>query len=165
MDDLRLPDKFEGPRLKIERAKRHLQTIGSLIVEYEALDPFPISYELNPDRTLYECRFTERLPPPSKFGIMIGEFVYQLRSALDHVIYELSVPNFPNTVPERKKAERVPQFPLSLDDQTEGGRIPFQSRHLKYVAAPVIKLVSAFQPYSYGDNYVNPHPLAVLEAR
>jgi len=164
MSDLRLPDKFEGPRLKIERAERHLHAIDRLISKYQACEPYVIAYKLNADETMYEGRVIERFKPFLAFGILIGEFVYQLRSTLDHIVYEFSVPNFPATVPELRKAERVPQFPLFLSDPTDGGQTAFPDNYLKFVAPPVVELVKAYQPYTHSGNDTNPHPLAVLEA-
>ena len=164
MSDLRLPDEFEGPGLKITRAQRHLNAVNRLISKYQALNPYVIAYELNADKTLYEGRVIERLKPFPAFGILIGEFVYQLRSALDHIIYEFSAPNFPDTVPELRKAERVPEFPIFMTDPTAGGIKDFPIGHLKFVAQPVIDLVKAYQPYVHEGDYTYPHPLAVLEA-
>lgn len=161
--DLKLPDRFGGPQLKLARASRHLRALDRLVAHYESLSPYVMEYRLNTDRSVYEGRMIEQVKPLPDFGIVIGEIVYQLRSALDHVIYEFSVPNFPETVPELRKAERVPQFPLFLDDPTDGGKKPFDDRHLRFVAPPVLQLVGSYQPYlRWPGEQV--HPLAVLEA-
>lgn len=164
MIDLRLPEKFKGPRLKIERAKFHLDEIEALLAEYQALSPYRTVFKLNPEKTFYECRMTEFIPPLPAFGVVIGEFAYQLRSALDNLIYEFSVPNFGPTVPKQQEAERVPQFPLLTSDLRKIPGSPFTHGFLKYVAPAVSELVGSFQPYAHPQPPTKPYALTVIEA-
>lgn len=45
-----------------------------------------MDYQLTPDGTFCEGRLVAKFPPFLDFGVEIGELVYQLRSALGHVI-------------------------------------------------------------------------------
>src|SRR5689334_16894336 len=96
---------LEGPFLMLKRAKNHLETLDKYLVEFDALNPHRVTSQLNSDKTFHECRLIAQFPPFLDFWLAIGEFCYQVRSALDQIAYSLCV--FPATLSpiERAKAE------------------------------------------------------------
>jgi hypothetical protein len=78
-------------RLKIDRAYHHLETLEGKVRIFFERDPYPIRYEFNVDRT--ECRLyisIAKALPEQAWGLIIGDCVHNARSALDHLVWELS---------------------------------------------------------------------------
>src|SRR5260370_1702342 len=81
---------LDGVRAKIIRAEEHLAPIKTIIES--GLDKGHVISERDPDVTT--CRFTLKLPAPDlQLSIMIGECVHNLRSALDHIVWQLVLVN------------------------------------------------------------------------
>ena len=82
-------DPLEGCRAKVERAKEHLYAIFH---EHEAFfedNPFGFASYNNPaaGETIYLARISRQ--PPTRWGVIAGEIVHQLRSALDLLAWQL----------------------------------------------------------------------------
>ncbi|SDB31162.1 hypothetical protein [Bauldia litoralis] len=84
---------FEGPRLKIERAKRHIEELESRIKSFRDLNPYSLVRETDPDTgdNVYRVRIKEVIP--CDFSVIIGDAVHNLRSALDQVVCDLVAAN------------------------------------------------------------------------
>lgn len=83
------PNVLIGPRLKVERANRHIDEIFSVTtplckdwytfrVEADVLPP-------NAKPSSFTLRYRPTQPIPEKIGLIIGDAVHNLRSALDHL--------------------------------------------------------------------------------
>lgn len=81
---------LDSASLKIVRASEHLQEIKKVV---GSLASTPNSYELVEDGSGKE-KIHFLIQPPSQITILAGEIVYQLRSALDHLAFELVRLNF-----------------------------------------------------------------------
>lgn len=154
---------LEGPIFKLKRAQKHLETIDDYLARYDGLNPTSMVCRLNADKTFYECTLQSLTPPFLDFGIAIGEFSYQVRSALDHIIYALA--EFPDSLSERERdrAERSTSFPISLVPNDT-----FIDSQLRYVRglirSDVRKIIDGVQPYTRGDrNQARMDPLALLD--
>jgi hypothetical protein len=83
------PDALLGPRLKVERAYRH---INELISATEPLsrDLYTIRVETNVelvgDRIPYALMYRPTKPVPETLALIIGDAVHNLRAALDHLV-------------------------------------------------------------------------------
>src|ERR1039458_10837106 len=91
----------ESARLKVQRAAVHIETIQQYVFAYTAEQPDLITKE--PDGTK-KLRFTSQ--PPPGIAVLVGEVVYQLRSALDHLAFDLVKRN-PNGAQLRSEERRV----------------------------------------------------------
>jgi hypothetical protein len=74
---------LQSARLKILRASKHIEEIKSCIATYTAGNP----YEVIPQPDGKEI-LTTGTPPP-ELSVIAGEVLYQLRSALDHLAFDL----------------------------------------------------------------------------
>ena len=157
------PHPRQSTRLKIRWAEKHLDTIDSYIPKYKALNPVGVVYDLNADKTFYEGRLNARFPPFLDFGVEIGEFAYQLRSALDNLVYALSSANFPGEFgsTEREQAEKVPFFNISRiqNDSAIRGGIKFVADEIR---EEVFAAIDKHQPYKRGDR-ADFHQLSMLD--
>lgn len=90
--------------------------------------------------------------PPVRFGVILGDVIHNLRSALDHLIWQV-------TLLDGGTPDRNTQFPIIAEGQHEFDteakrRIPDLSPEHRAVVQKV-------QPYHAGDE-ARRHPLAVL---
>lgn len=150
---------LESPLRKIRRAEKHVEAINGYIALWESLDPNSLVINLSADRTLHECRLVAKFPPFHDFGIALGEFAYQLRSALDQIVFALS--DFNNlSKKELEDAESRTSFPILTrrNDNAIQKRLRFVPDRTRERAW---KAVDFAQPYQRGD-LAEQHGLAVL---
>lgn len=81
---------FEGAYLKLERAKQHIRDLEAVCKAY--VDTRPYGYRIHGKadkwaRLTVSVYFTESMP--SGLGVVLGDVVHNLRSALDHAVWEL----------------------------------------------------------------------------
>ncbi len=85
-------DAIEGIRLKLKRACEHLKALDGEMAELTDRTPFQTGPpDINADSTKYAFHLRMREPIPLMWGVILGEAVHDLRSALDHVIYQLTL--------------------------------------------------------------------------
>ena len=155
---MRIRPALGGVRRKLERCKRHLDELDALMYGDKAGRPYRFAYELNADKALYECFIREVDDRFGNVSILIGEICYQLRSALDYIVFDFAAPNFPSLPTQLDRAIRSTYFPILLgpNDSALRGR-------LQYVSQEVFKIVEDLQPYKarHGDPAID--ELWVLE--
>ncbi len=81
------------PRAKVNRAAEHLDALGAELRAFSDRDPHGISADADLDKGRQVLRFREREEPPIKLGLMFGDFIHNLRSALDNLICQLAYLN------------------------------------------------------------------------
>jgi len=108
----------------------------------------PIAGEANPQRTKYVFTIEEVIDWPAlEFGVIIGDCVHCLRSALDQLVWGLA------RVPDSRTA-----FPIC---RTEKEWITDAPSRYWSVPDTYISLINRAQPYHRGDKAAE-HPLALL---
>lgn len=102
---------LEGPLAKLTRAEQQLRVLKD---EVEAIwpprEPWPV--ETEPDRNGLEYRFyLGELPGVEPcWGLLAGEIMFDLRSTLDHLAYQLHVRRYRGSLPDT--VEHIPMFPI-----------------------------------------------------
>lgn len=79
---------FLGARLKIERAKQHIDEAERWVGRIYEINKDVLGLELNPDAEQYVFRHHFGIPD-SSLGVIIGDAVHNLRVALDFVAAEV----------------------------------------------------------------------------
>jgi hypothetical protein len=80
---------FDSARAKIERARKQTDALRTVFEGFYKSKPYSIRQELDPQAG--EKRLVFHADPlPLEWSVIIGEIVHNLRSALDHSIYELT---------------------------------------------------------------------------
>lgn len=144
MSDLKNHAIFEGPLLKIQRAKQHVADLDIHITEYLENDPFVLKVRqgLNPPQRLIYVEASH--PMPTGLSLIIGDAVHNLRTALDHLCFAM--------VGTKTKKPRNVGFPFAKGKQSLGGAIATRQMHL---APPrVQKELHALEPYPGGNKYL-----------
>jgi hypothetical protein len=127
------PPDFSGCWAKVGRANVHLSCLDKRINSFINKGKL---YEFDPLDDLETGQIVIygegiREPPVEEWGVIIGDVVHNLRSALDHLVWQLTLANgnIPSAVIPRGKAGkkwrdiRFPIYTLDLRD-----RYPLQSQ-------------------------------------
>jgi hypothetical protein len=143
--------------LKFERAKEHLHALELDAATWIESEPYRIIDEPDPDPPPYpvsnigvSCRrfrVTRVDPVPKRFSLLIGDCVFNLRAALDHLALSLAKAFTPN-ITDRQIA--TSEFPIFHDEQMFKS---VEERRIGCVAPPARKVIKLLQPYQRGDGY------------
>jgi len=130
---------------KLDRANKHLADMRNELGNYESLNPCEFVREDDPVLIKYRISILE---PSSTIPAMLGDYVHNLRSALDHTAYALA-----------RKPTRQTYFPIFEDRQQAllKRRDPITRRRRRRFNITVntmprdaIKILRAIQPYQRG---------------
>ena len=146
---------LHGFRLKLNRAQAHAEALGSEIQAWFARHPYEVFGEYQPgppELYVFKVRFLEEIP--ASWGIILGDFAHNARSALDHLAYQVVMDG------NGGKHEELTQFPIVVS--------PFDwprqaKRRLKGAADRHIGIIESFQPYQRRDLYGFHSVLAAIE--
>jgi hypothetical protein len=136
---------LEGIRAKIERAIEQLDSLEAEAKTTLERDRVPIVQERNPEG--WNVLRMQPITLPLRWAVIMGEIVHDLRSALDHLIWQLVLTN--KLVPGRAN-----QFPIfsagsalgwAKKDWTQ--RKASWARALQGVHPDDVALIKAIQPY------------------
>jgi hypothetical protein len=138
---------IECIRVKLERAKKHIQELDAELGSFFASNPYPISYKRDPEtrRLIYYVKNTRAVPPI--LSAISGDAIQNIRSSLDYLAVGLfrSIPQNDNASPKRIY---FPIFDSVRQYKSDGrGAIP----HLRRDAA---KLIDAVEPYKGGAGHI-----------
>lgn len=127
-------DVFDGIRLKIARAEKHLHTLKSslrAVIEGDQDTGIEIKIDANDNWEAIANVSGDALVDPL-WPILIGEILYQLRSSLDHVINAVATPTKDTNFPVR-------------DDETSFDNDTF--RQLPGISTMDRTITKLFQPF------------------
>jgi hypothetical protein len=149
---------FYGVELKLARANTHIQTLTDSVVEWAKRSPLSGRAEIADDRCGYWLILEEfkENPPIDYWGLVVGECVHNLRSALDNLCFSAA------------RLQRGPpadptgiQFPIFDDEQSYRKRAAPTLRQLPEAAA---QLLDHFQPFRMPDRQqIEHHALLALQ--
>jgi hypothetical protein len=147
---------IKSAEVKLVRAAKHLRAIKRCITAYSTSKPH---------RIISKAKGKKRLnipkPPPREICILVGEMVYQMRSALDHLAFDLVKQN-PSGKPLPHEWDKHTQFPLYLTIPTHGKpRVPHPlpapynifTGQLPNISMKTFTFIESVQPY-YRNNIV-----------
>jgi hypothetical protein len=145
-----------GAVAKFNHSKQQFDLLRSEIGEFFEQDPMPHHSRGYFDPSGWEWieRFQVRELPPLRFGVTLGDCLHNLRSALDHLICQLTLLDG-GTMADCEQT----QYPIASKSEGQfermaDHRIPKLSRHHR-------AMVKRTQPYRAGEDAAV-HPLFVL---
>jgi hypothetical protein len=156
----RLPSiaQLTSARLKLERARVHLDTLTVEVDRFAASRPYQVIWEDDPGTGEKLLFAVPTLHPDPALGLVLGDLVHNLSAALDHAIYGLSLAHA--EPPRADRARRSLAYPIHLDaDEFERhGR-----RKLRFLPAHLQAVIIADQPFQGPTDTARlNHPLEVL---
>lgn len=142
---------LRSAKVKLIRAAKHLQAIKKCIATYARTKPHKIV-----KKTKGKKKLNVPKSPSLEISLLAGEMVYQMRSALDHLVFDLIKRN-PNVATIDSDWEENCQFPMRV-------RLPKNStpplnkkafeRDLPGIADAPFAFIESVQPY-YGVGATN----------
>jgi hypothetical protein len=127
---------------KIIRAGEHLQALEADVAEYFKSHPAKIMRQEEGSPDEYIGRVIADTPIPMRLQLILGDFLQNLRSSLDYLVWEL-VLAAKNTPGEDN------MFPIcSTPDRFKGA---LGRRRLQGVPARAAAVIECLQPYNCGD--------------
>lgn len=167
------------------RRQRIQKTLSSDAANQLGVDPSQLSgVSCLPDgRFALDAEFVESFrlrfhlknePPTLQWSITIGEIVHNLRSALDHLVFELSRRNQlrlysggsipPNGPISGSNPWRSVSFPILENGGTNDNNWKSVTRSkLKFVKKSLLPKFRSVQPFAYGRKHPEKEPLAQLD--
>jgi len=136
---------FDRPRLKLERAKEHLDALNTELTVFYQRNPYTLVKKVNPKngRQVFGAELSEE--PPVRLGILAGDAVHNMRSALDWLVCELSLLN-------KAKTLKGIEFPIyKVKPSTKWGIERFE-RKIRFLPDEVKQAIKIIQPYHTGDH-------------
>lgn len=82
-----------GIRVKVERAHQHFLTLHDEMTSWDQRQPYRLAEEVRANGAQHIRRLFTTEPIPLEWGVILGEAVHDLRSALDQAVYWLTVDN------------------------------------------------------------------------
>jgi hypothetical protein len=137
---------LDGPRAKLDRANDH---IASLDIEIRAFfdgDDYTIGSHF--DRETEQHVITARIrkqPPLTGWALIAGDALHNLRSSLDHLIYQLAIAG---TCKDPPPDEGWLEFPIFIDEHGDKGYDSKAPRKIQGVPAPAETVIEGVQPFS-----------------
>ena len=144
---------LDGVQAKYNRAKEQFDELGAEMDAFFNKEPKPhfAIGEFDTDTWEWRERFQIREEPPLRFGVILGDSIHNLRSALDHLIWQVTL--LDGGVPDDST-----QFPIASKSEAQFERMA--ARRIPGLSPEHRALVKQAQPYHAGNP--DAHPLAVL---
>jgi hypothetical protein len=101
---------FDGPWARVDRARERRDEASFLWAQYLEREPFEVIVQVE-DNGVGSIRIEMSEQPPATLAIVLGEYFYNLRSALDGAVYDAAIADTGQDPPP--DADRL-QFPVAL---------------------------------------------------
>jgi hypothetical protein len=138
--------ELDGAKLKARRARVHFTALERSVSRF--LDNNPYSHaivskdELEGETKSVEVQQIIRTPVPDSWGLQIGDIATNLRAALDHIAWQLSITS---GIPINSKSDRNHIIFPVLDEQNDW----LFNRATKFMSQKGKQIIESFQPYKH----------------
>jgi len=147
---------IESANLKLVRAQEHIDSIRNISWDYNEREPNVIIK--HPDGS-NELKFIES--PPDTISVLAGECIYQIRSALDHLAFQLVKLNQSGVTLPPDWEEKC-AFPLRVKPPKKAPAFNCFEGTLPGITIQAFTFIESMQPYNRGDANAFLGRLAVL---
>lgn len=154
---------FDGIDKKLERAEVHIQRLSQQITAFTDRQPYSVRVSANADPThgkigrLIAVKNPSCDEPDINLVLLAGEALYQLRSALDHVVHQLVILNGQGHMLPASRRHQFPIFETSQGYQTRARAM------IAGVSAAVAEVIESEQPYNKHKDNPKRDPLWILQ--
>ncbi len=134
--------------LRLERAWEHLQCLKAECRGWLKPRPYRVYGELDPERRNKLIKVEIFRAPPPELGLLIGDCLHNMRSALDNLVYDLAIAH--RGFPLSKSIAKGSQFPIFKDrDQFMG----IGMNQIRGVHPDARVIIESLQPYHRGEKF------------
>ena len=149
------PD-LSGARAKLSRAQHHLDALEAEVSQFLQMNPYTVVEEVKYDARdllgaaaiahIFRVHVHRERP---EWGLLIGDCVHNLRSSLDHLVWQLA----------GGRGNTKTEFPIARDSKWYESNAPKKFPH---VGPDARKIIKSFQPCYRRPNDPEGDPLWVL---
>ena len=146
---------LSGIQGKLDRADEHLKSVDTELAVFRKQHPYDVMIEPNHDRTEYVARVDGVVPVPLPISVLVGDCLYNMRSALDHLVYQLVIDN-------GRTAGFKTAFPIFTDpslfrETTKTGKPTSRSgmKKIEGCSSAAQAIIEGLQPYARLAGKVN----------
>lgn len=145
-----MSDQFSH-ELKLDRASHHLDSLDAKVRERRQREThrYVSHFEGEGGKQIVYIRFVE--PVPAQFRLIIGDCLYNLRSALDNLAYELAVRHHGSS-PLPEWFDRRSEFPIFGDRAMTPDE---RKRKIGCINPRAQTIIKRLQPYNRGDKFAS----------
>jgi len=139
---------LQGVWAKLDRAEEHLKTLVGEVGAFITREPQPFGLSipyLDAETGWHTVYGIVEEKPPERLGVILGDLLHNVRSALDHLVWQLVLLNGG----QPKGGARGNAFPIAL---TPDQWVSAQSQHLAGVDARHREIIEKTQPYKRGSD-------------
>lgn len=133
-------DLAYGPKLKIRRAKQHINELWRSVEEFMQPRPFRIVIKHRPKANEYLIVTKRYRRIPDSWSLMIGDAVHNLWSALDLAIYGMASDRAPDP--------HALMFPFVWEEKNLMGKI--KGAQVEFAGTKVVEYIHWLKPYRDG---------------
>lgn len=146
---------LDGIRAKLDRAHVHLKALQAEIPVFFARDPYEVGMNLDCKAGKCSVHIEVREHPPLAWSVMVGDIVHNLRSALDHLAWQLVL------VSGAEPVIGATQFPIFTSEPGNSNERGKWNRYVAGMADPILEYMREVQPYADRDG-AHEHSLVIL---
>ena len=138
-------DLAYGAKLKIWRAKKHINELWRAVERFMEDRPFRIMVKHRPDAYEYLIVTKRYKPIPDTWSLMIGDAVHNLWSALDLIVYAMASDKAPHP--------HELMFPFVREPESLVGKI--KSTQVNFAGTNVVDYIHTLKPYRDGHKFLS----------
>jgi hypothetical protein len=143
-----------GVRVKVDRAKKHVQGLEAKIAAFLQGHPYALVMEQEPEARDQIYRIRIRKPIPDCWAGMVGDAIHNLRSALDLLAVALVIANGHTN----RGAISETYFPIGADKKF------FSTKKIRRASPAAIRIIERLKPYKGGiDDFWRLHQMDILD--
>ncbi len=148
---------LEGIKLKLDRAAEHLEELHREVEAYLDGRPYEVVREPREGgNPLLVCKVNQL--PPLRLSVLLGDFLHNLRSSLDHLAWQLVLANGGTT----DTGTSFPVFEKRRDFKKFKKNRETTTGVVGEVADEAADLIEGLQPYNNAAGPPREHPLWIL---
>ncbi len=135
-----LPPEVDIVGARLDRCAGHFEAFRVAWEDHLATEPHQVSVEVDDDGR-GRIVFTRHREPPAALSLILGEFLYQLRAALDNTLYAVAIIDSSQNPPPKASAL---EWPICADEGAWDGH---RRRRLDALSADLQAALYAIQPF------------------
>ena len=153
--------RLRGPLLKIKRANKHIRELNRVHDSFTAKH-YPLLIERDPKTGEKVVRITQKRKLPARWSVIVGDVLFNLRSALDHLACQLVIVGS-----DESRVTNETGFPITRNPQV----LKPTSPKVEGMCKDAIRRINALKPYKGGNdalwtlhrlNIIDKHKLLLL---
>jgi hypothetical protein len=135
-----LPREVDIVGARLDRCADHFDSFRVVWEQHLATGPHQVSVELDDDAR-GRIVFTRHWEPPAELSLILGEYLYELRAALDNALYAVAIIDSGQNPPPKASAL---EWPICADEAAWGAH---RRRRLDALSTELQDALHAIQPF------------------